>query len=80
VSATAPSRAKRTSAESEDDWRRFATDYLERLGYGDCRRGEAIVRDLERELGLRQVAPSRQASRAAPGRGELAAFACTGQV
>jgi Relaxase/Mobilisation nuclease domain len=100
---------------SEDDWRRFAATYLERLGYGDCQwalirhrdtandhvhivasridsrgkrvrdrkerqRGEAIVRDLERELGLRQVAPSRQASHAAPGRGELAAFARTGQV
>jgi hypothetical protein len=100
---------------SEDDWRRFAATYLERLGYGDCQRvlirhgdtdndhvhivasridsrgkrvrdrkerqrGEAIVRDLEREFGLRQVAPSRQASRAAPGRGELAAFARTGQV
>lgn len=100
---------------SDDDWRRLAERYLERLGYGDCqwvlvrhrdtandhvhivasridsrgkrvrdrqerKRGEAIVRDLERELGLTQVAPSREASRAAPGRGEMAAFARTGEV
>ncbi len=44
------------------------------------KRGEAIVRDLEREFGLTRVAPSRQASRAAPGRGELARFARTGDV
>ncbi|HVT18818.1 MAG TPA: relaxase/mobilization nuclease domain-containing protein, partial [Thermoanaerobaculia bacterium] len=100
---------------SDDDWRRLAERYLERLGYGDCqwvavrhrdtandhvhivasrinsrgkrvrdrqerKRGEAIVRDLERELGLTRVAPSREASREAPGRGELAAFARTGEV
>jgi hypothetical protein len=100
---------------SEDDWRRFATLYMERLGYGECqqalirhhdterdhvhvvanridrhgrrvddflerKRGEAIVRDLERDFGLTQVAPSSASLRAAPGRGELAAFARTGQV
>ncbi len=100
---------------SEDDWRRFGTAYLDRLGYGECqqvlirhrntehehlhlvanridrqgrrvpdfqerRRGEAIVRDLEREFGITQVAPSRQAHRAAPGRAELGRFARTGEV
>ena len=100
---------------SEEQWRRFAERYLERLGYGGSQwvlirhhdsaqdhvhilanrvdqdgrrvpdfqermRGEAIVRDLERELGLTQVAPSREASRRAPGRGELEGFAHTGEV
>jgi hypothetical protein len=99
----------------EDDWRRFAALYRERLGYGECqqalirhhdterdhvnvvanridrhgrrvdhfmerKRGEAIVRDLEREFGLTEVAPSSASLRTAPGRGELAAFARTGQV
>jgi hypothetical protein len=100
---------------SEEQWRRFAERYLERLGYGGSQwvlirhhdsaqdhvhilanrvdqdgrrvpdfqermRGEGIVRDLERELGLTQVAPSREASRRAPGRGELEGFAHTGEV
>ncbi|HVT16577.1 MAG TPA: relaxase/mobilization nuclease domain-containing protein [Thermoanaerobaculia bacterium] len=55
------------------DGRRVA-DWQER------KRGEAIVRDLEREHDIRQVAPSHEAGRAAPGRGELAGFARTGQV
>jgi hypothetical protein len=43
-------------------------------------RGEAIVRDLERELGLQKVAPSRDTARVAPTRGQLASFEGTGQV
>lgn len=44
------------------------------------KRGEAIVRDLERDHGLRQMAPSREADRAAITRDELAAFERAGQV
>ena len=44
------------------------------------KRGETIVRDLEREHGLHQVAPSREAERRAISRDELAAFERTGQV
>jgi Relaxase/Mobilisation nuclease domain len=100
---------------SEEQWRRFAERYVERLGYGrsqwvlirhhdttkdhvhiianrvdqdgrrvpdfqEKKRGEAIVRDLEREFGLTQVAPSREARRRAPSRGELAGFERTGEV
>ncbi len=49
-------------------------DHLER------KRGETILRDLEREYGLKQVAPSREAERAAISRDELANFERTGQV
>jgi hypothetical protein len=48
--------------------------------FQDRKRGEAIVRDLEREHGLHQVAPSRKAERTAITRDELAAFERTGEV
>ncbi len=48
--------------------------------FQERKRGEGIVRDLELQSGLTQVAPSREARRAAPGRSELAAFARTGKV
>ena len=44
------------------------------------KRGEAIVRQLERDHGLRLVATSREASRASVTREELGAFHRTGQV
>ena len=110
-SLTAPS----SDQLSEEQWRRIAELYLERLGYGGSQwvairhhdtdkdhlhlianrvgqdgrrvpdfqertRGEAIVRDLEREFGLTEVAPSREASRRAPDRGELARFERTSEV
>jgi hypothetical protein len=55
------------------DGRRVA-DHRERM------RGEAIVRQLEQEHGLRLVAPSREASRVAVTREELGAFHRTGLV
>jgi hypothetical protein len=48
--------------------------------FQERKRGEAIVRELEREMGLTPVAPSREGRRRAPGRGELAAFERTGEV
>jgi hypothetical protein len=48
--------------------------------FQEIKRGEAIVRDLEKEYRLTRVAPSREASRAAPAREELAKFARTGDV
>ncbi len=48
--------------------------------FQERKRGEAIVRELEREMGLTLVTPSREGRRRAPGRGELAAFERTGEV
>ncbi|MCB1036511.1 MAG: relaxase/mobilization nuclease domain-containing protein, partial [Acidobacteria bacterium] len=48
--------------------------------FQERRRGEAKVRELEAELGLTRVAPSLEASKAAPSRDELAAFETTGGV
>jgi len=110
-SLTAPS----SDRMSEEQWRRIAKLYLERLGYGgsqwvairhhdtaqdhvhlianrvdahgrrvpdfqERKRGEAIVRDLEREFALTEVAPSREASRRAPSRAELARFERSSEV
>ncbi len=48
--------------------------------FQERKRGEAIVREMEREMGLTLVTPSREGRRRAPGRGELAAFERTGEV
>jgi hypothetical protein len=48
--------------------------------FQERKRGEAMVRELERSMSLAPVAPSRERSRGAPSRGELAAFERTGQV
>jgi Relaxase/Mobilisation nuclease domain len=48
--------------------------------FQEIKRGEAIVRDLEREFGITQVTPSREARRAAPQREELALFGRTERV
>jgi relaxase-like protein len=48
--------------------------------FQERKRGEAIVRDLERTHGLQQVAPSREATRSTPDREELGAFERTGRV
>jgi Relaxase/Mobilisation nuclease domain len=61
-------------ANRVDQHGRRVPDFRER------ERGEGIVRDLEREFGLTQVAPSREASRRVPSRGELARFESTSEV
>lgn len=44
------------------------------------RRSEKIMREIEREYGLQQVAPSRAVQRAAPKRGEIEMFNQTGKL
>lgn len=44
----------------------------------DWRRQEALMREIERDYGLAQVAPSRQATRSAPTKGEIEQSARTG--
>jgi hypothetical protein len=48
--------------------------------FQEKRRGEEVLRDLEREHGLTRVAPSREAARTAVRRDELASFVRTGEV